>query len=112
MIKNTYLLPKIQDCLNRLGRANHLLLLDLLSSYWQVRVRDQDVSETAFNTHYGKYGFLVMPFGLTNTPTTFQTLINSIPQLYIDKFVFVYFNDILIYSNWKEKHYEHFRLVL
>ncbi|TMC16709.1 MAG: DDE-type integrase/transposase/recombinase, partial [Chloroflexi bacterium] len=111
-IKNTYPLPRIQECLDRLGKATHLSSLDLLSGYWQVRVRNQDVPKTAFNTRYGKYEFLVMPFGLTNAPATFQTLMNSILRPYIDKFVLVYLDDILIYSNSKDEHREHLRLVL
>jgi hypothetical protein len=111
-IKNTYPLPRIQDCLDRLGKASHLSSLDLLSGYWQVRVRDEDVPKTAFNTRYGKYEFLVMPFGLTNAPATFQTLMNSILRPYIDKFVLVYLDDILIYSNSEEEHREHLKLVL
>jgi hypothetical protein len=111
-IKNTYPLPRIQDCLDRLGKASHLSSLDLLSGYWQVRVRDQDVPKTAFNTRYGKYEFLVMLFGLTNAPATFQTLMNSILRPYVDKFVLVYLDDILIYSNSEGEHREHLRLVL
>ena len=77
-----------------------------------MRVADKDVQKTAFNTRYGKYEFLVMPFGLTNAPATFQTLMNQILRPYIDKFVLVYLDDILVYSNSEEEHLEHLRLVL
>ena len=91
--------------------ANCLFSIDLLSEYWQLRVAENDIPKTVFNTRYGKYEFLVMPFGLTNAPATFQTLMNSILRPYIDKFVLVYLDDILVYSNSEEEHLEHLRLV-
>src|SRR6202165_937189 len=109
--KNGYLLPRIQECLDQLGHASHLTALDLTSGYWQIRVADEDIPKTAFNTRYGKYEFLVMPFGLTNAPATFQGLMNTILRPYIDKFVLVYLDDILVYSNSAEEHQEHLRLV-
>ena len=111
-IRNTYPLPRIEDCLNRLGKAKHLTTLDLLSGYWQVRIATKDISKTAFNTRYGKYEFLVMPFGLTNAPATFQTMMNRILRKFIDKFVIVYLDDITIFSDSLTEHQEHLRLVL
>jgi len=87
--RNTYPLPCIEDCLNRLGNAKHLTMLDLMMGYWQTRVAEQDVPKMAFNTWYGKYEFLVMPFGLMNAPATFQGLMNQILRPFIDKFVTV-----------------------
>ena len=110
-VKNAYPLPRIQDCIDKLGRARRMSTIDLTSGYWQVRNAEDDIPKTAFNTRYGKYEFLVMPFGLTNAPATFQTLMNSILRPYIDKFVLVYLDDILVYSNSEEEHVEHLRLV-
>ena len=70
-IRNAYPIPRIQDCLDRLGKASHLSSLDLTSGYWQVRIAMGDILKKAFNTRYSKYEFLVMPFGLTNAPSTF-----------------------------------------
>jgi hypothetical protein len=110
-LRNAYPIPRIQECIDRLGKASNLSSMDLLSGYWQTRVASADVPKTAFNTRHGKYEFLVMPFGLTNAPATFQTLMNSVLRKYIDKFVLVYLDDILIYSNSDEEHREHLRLV-
>src|SRR6266496_2267716 len=95
--QNTYPLPRIQECIDELGREIYISKIDLTSGYWQIHIRDSDIPKTAFNTRNGKYEFLVMPFGLTNTPTTFQTLMNQILRPFIDKFVLVYLDDILIY---------------
>lgn len=110
-LKNAYPLPRIQECIDKLGKATNLSSIDLTSGYWQICVAEGDVPKTAFNTRYGKYEFLVMPFGLTNAPATFQTLMNSILRPYIDKFVLVYLDDILVYSNSEEEHREHLKLV-
>src|SRR5579859_6272857 len=109
--KNAYPLPRIQECIDRLGKASNLSSVDLLSGYWQIRLSKDAVAKSAFNTRHGKYEFLVMPFGLTNAPATFQTLMNSILRPYIDKFVLVYLDDILVYSNSEEERIEHLRLV-
>src|ERR1700694_4248190 len=110
--KNGYPLPRIQECLDQLGHASHLTALDLTSGYWQIRVADEDIPKTAFNTRYGKYEFLVMPFGLTNAPATFQTLVNNILRPFLDKFVVVYLDDITVYSNSFEEHMQHLKQVL
>jgi hypothetical protein len=103
-VKNAYPLPRIQECIDKLGMATHLSIIDMVSGYWQMRVDEKDVPKIAFNTRSGKYEFLVMPFGLTNAPATFQILMNEILRPYIDKFVLVYLDDVLIYSNSEEEH--------
>lgn len=110
--RNTYPLPRIQDCLDRIGNAEYLTKLDLTSGYWQVSVAADDIPKTAFNTQVGKFEFTVMPFGLTNAPATFQTMMNSILQPYLNEFVIVYLDDIVIFSNSLEHHKEHVRKVL
>src|SRR5436190_9085552 len=110
-VKNTNPLPRIQEYIDKLSRASNLSSIDMVTGYWQLRVAEKDIPKTAFNTRYGKYEFLVMPFGLTNAPATFQTLMNSVLRPYIDKFILVYLDDILVYSNSEEEHREHLRLV-
>lgn len=75
-----------------------------MSSYYQVRIAGEDIPKTAYVTRYGSFKFLVMPFGLTNTPTTFCTLMNRVFQPFLDKFVVVYLDDIVIYSNTLEEY--------
>jgi len=109
--KNTYPLPRIDECIDSFAQARTFTKLDLLSGYWQLRISDVDVPKTAFNTRQGKFEFLVMPFGLTNAPATFQTMMNSILHPYLFKFVVVYLDDIVIYSQTPQEHAEHLKLV-
>jgi transposase InsO family protein len=110
--RNGYPLPRIQECLDRLAKARYLTKIDLTSGYWQVQIDPVDVPKTAFNTRFGKFEFIAMPFGLSNAPATFQTLMNSILQPFLDKFVMVYLDDILIYSETIDDHRNHVEAVL
>ncbi|KAG1468527.1 hypothetical protein G6F56_003781 [Rhizopus delemar] len=105
-------LPRIDECLDRLGGANFFSSIDLKSGYHQVRIKEDDIPKTAFNTRYGSFEFMVLPFGLTNSPPTFQKMMNSILGEFIDKFVLVYLDDILIYSKSQKEHTEHIHQVL
>jgi len=111
-IKNKYPIPRINDLLDQLAGARVFSKMDLRSGYHQIKIRKEDIPKTAFVTRYGSYEYTVMSFGLTNAPATFMRLMNSIFMDYLDKFVVIYIDDILIYSKTDEEHDEHLRLVL
>jgi len=111
-IKNCYLLPRIDDLFYQLKGACIFSKLDLRSSYHQLRIKDSNTHKTAFKTRYGHYDFIVLPFGLTNAPASFMNLMNSIFREYLDKFVLVFLDDILIYSQSKEEHDHHLKIVM
>ena len=111
-IKNKYPLPRINDLYDQLVGSSVFSKMDLRLGYHQIKIRNGDIPKTAFVTRYGQYEYTVMSFGLTNAPATFSRLMNSIFMEYLDKFVVVYVDDILIYSKKEEEHAEHLRLVL
>ncbi|GJZ70271.1 putative reverse transcriptase domain-containing protein [Tanacetum coccineum] len=111
-VKNRYPLPKIYDLFDQLQGSSIYSKIDLRSGYHQLKVREEDISKTVFKTRYGHYEFQVMSFGLTNTPAVFMDLMNRVCKPYLDKFVIVFIDDILIYSKNKQEHEEHLKLIL
>ncbi|GJU25708.1 putative reverse transcriptase domain-containing protein [Tanacetum coccineum] len=111
-VKNRYPLPRIDDLFDQLQGSNIYSKIDLRSGYHQLSVREQDIPKTAFRTRYGHYEFQVMPFGLTNAPAVFMDLMNRVCKPYLDKFVIVFIDDILIYSKDKKEHEEHLKAIL
>ncbi|GJX71583.1 putative reverse transcriptase domain-containing protein [Tanacetum coccineum] len=111
-VKNRYPLPRIEDLFDQLHGSSVYSKIDLRSGYHQLRVQEEDIPKTAFKTRYGHYEFQVMPFGLTNAPAVFMDLMNWVCKLYLDKFIIVFIDDILIYSKNKQEHEEHLKLIL
>nr|GEY46676.1 putative reverse transcriptase domain-containing protein [Tanacetum cinerariifolium] len=111
-IKNRYPLPRIDDLFDQLQGSNVYSKIELRSGYRQLRVRDEDIHKTAFRMRYRHYEFQVMPFGLTIAPAVFMDLMNRVCKPYLDKFVIVFIDDILIYSCNEEEHANHLRIIL
>jgi len=110
-IKNKYPLPRIDILFDQLSKAKVFSKIDLRSGYHQIKIRPEDVPKTAFSTRYGLYEYLVKSFGLTNAPVSFMYLMNSLFMPELDKFMVVFIDDILIYSETAEEHEEHLRVV-
>jgi hypothetical protein len=111
-IKNKYTLPRIDDLFDQLCGACVFSKIDLRSRYHQLKVQECDILKTAFVSRYGLYEFTVMSFGLTNAPAYFIYMMNNVFMEYLDKFVMVFIDDILVYSWNEEEHEGHLRLVL
>ena len=112
IVKNKYSLPKIDDLLDQLKGASVFSKIDLRSGYHQLRIKDVHLHKTVFRTRYGHYEFLVMSFGLTNTPAPFMDLMNYVFRSYLDQFVMVFIDEILVYSKDREDHDTHLWVVL
>ncbi|GJV65352.1 putative reverse transcriptase domain-containing protein [Tanacetum coccineum] len=111
-VKNRYPLPRIDDLFDQLQGSSIYSKINLRSGYHQLRVREEDIPKTAFRTRYRHYEFQVMPFGLTNAPAVFMDLMNRVCKQYLDKFVIVFIDDILIYSRNEKEHEEHLKTIL
>ncbi|KAI3767690.1 hypothetical protein L2E82_18026 [Cichorium intybus] len=111
-IKNRYPLQRIDDLFDQLHGATYFWNIDLRSGYHQLRVQEFDIPKTAFCTRYGHYEFLVKPFGLTNSLAAFMDLMNRVCRPFLDKFVIVFIDDILIYSKSRDKHRFHLQQML
>nr|GFB89641.1 putative reverse transcriptase domain-containing protein [Tanacetum cinerariifolium] len=111
-VKNRYPLPRIDDLFDQFQGLSVYSKIDLRSGYHQLRVREEDIPKTAFKSRYGHYEFQVMPFGLTNVPAVFMDLMNQVCKPYLDKFMIVFIDDILIYSKDEKEHEEHLKVIL
>jgi hypothetical protein len=111
-IKKKYPLPRIEDLFDQMKGASVFSKIDLRSGYHQLKIRESDIPKTAFHTRYGLYEYTVMSFGLTNAPAYFMYLMNKVFLEYVDKFVVVFIDGILIFSKMEEEHEKRLRLVL
>ena len=109
-IKNRYPLPRIDDLFDQMKGATVFSKIDLRSGYHNLQIKEDDVFKITFKTRFGHYELTILPFGLTNAPVVFMSLMNKVFREYLDKFVQVFINDILIYSRMMEEHEEHLLL--
>ena len=112
MVKNRYPLPLPKETFDWLGNAKVLSKIDLKSEYWQIPVRPRDLHKTAFKTRWDLFEYMAMPFGLTNAPAQFMSMMNDLLGEYLDRFVLIFSDDILIYFANDQEHIEHLRKVL
>ena len=111
-VKNKYPLPRIEDLFDQLNGVSVFSKINLRSGYYQLQVKEVDVPKTTFKTRYGHYEFLVMPFGLTNALAAFMDLMNRVFHPYLDQFVVVFIDDIVVYSKDAQEHEHHLMIVL
>ncbi len=111
-IKNKYPLLRIDDLFDQLRGACMFSKIDLRSGYHQLRIKEQDVVKIAFHSRYEHYEFLVMSLGLINAPAAFMNLMNRVFRPFLDQFVIVFIDDVLVYSRSEEEHKQHLRTVL
>ncbi|GJT43156.1 putative reverse transcriptase domain-containing protein [Tanacetum coccineum] len=111
-VKNRYPLPRIDDLFDQRQGSSVYSKIDLRLGYYQLRIKEEDIPITAFRTWYGHFEFKIMPFGLTNAPAVFMDLMNRVCKTYLDKFVIVFIDDILVYSKDEEEHIKHLKIIL
>jgi hypothetical protein len=111
-IKNKYPLPRIEDLFDQMKGESVFSKIDLRSGYHHLKIRESDIPKTVFRTRYGLYEYTMMSFGLTNAPAYFMYLMNKVFMEYLDRFVVIFIDDILVFSKTMEEHEEHLRLVL
>jgi hypothetical protein len=105
-------LPRIDGLFNQLREEKIFLKIDIRSGYHQVRIKYEDINKTSLRTRYSHYKFIVVPFGLSNVSVVFMCLMNGVFREYLEKFVIVFLDDILVYSKSEEEHEHHLRMVL
>jgi hypothetical protein len=112
IVKNRYRVPRIDDLFDQMKGAVIFSMINLQLGYHRLRIKDDDIPKSTFRTWFGHYKFVVVPFGLTNAPIVFMSLMNDVFQKYLDLFVQVFLDDILIYSKNEREQEEHLRVVL